>query len=749
MHRHSDQLAAIVFLLLSTLILAGEPDGAAEAAPKPDSEKTLTVEEIVKLVRPSLVTISTTGREAREQGVGTGFVVSSEGLIATNLHVIGEGREFTVELSDGTDLKVLSVHASDRHRDLAIVKVDPQDKQLAALEFGEAGELKQGAPVVVMGNPLGLKHSVVSGVVSAIREIDGQEMLQLAIPIERGNSGGPVVDRQGRVHGIVNMKSLREENVGFAVEAKHVKPLLEKPNSISLARWATIGAIDGDQWTPLMGARWRQRGGKILVAGVGSGFGGRSLCISKQAPPELPFEVAVRVKLDDESGAAGLIFHSDGSDKNYGFYPTNGKLRLTCFQGPTVFTWKILQDINTEHYRAGEWNDLKVRISEDKLECFVNGELVVESRDKTYTSGRIGLAKFRHTEAEFKHFQVAKEIALPRLTSDEAAGFSKLIDELPDLTSIRTADLDSFVGKAGNSTDLFLRKADELEQRAEQLRKTATDVHVLGVTKELGDLVGAEDGDFDLLRGGLLLATLDERDIDIEAYIAHVDRMAREIQDSLDDEADEAAKLVALGKYLFVENGFHGSRSEYYHRANSYLNRVIDDREGIPVTLSVLYMELGRRLDLDIQGVGLPRHFVVKHVPSEGEEQLIDVFEGARMFSREEAAGLVKATYDRELADADLAGAPKKQILTRMLRNLLGLAESRSDTEGMLRYVEALVALEPDVPEYRGQRASLRAYGERHAAAIADLDWLLEHEPPGIDLQRIHSMRKALMQRLK
>ena len=61
--------------------------------------------------------------------------------------------------------------------------------------------------------------------------------------------------------------------------------------------------------------------------------------------------------------------------------------------------------------------------------------------------------------------------------------------------------------------------------------------------------------------------------------------------------------------------------------ANSYLNRVIDDREGIPVTLSVLYMELGGRLGLDIRGVGLPGHFVVKHVPGEGDEQLIDVFE--------------------------------------------------------------------------------------------------------------------------
>ena len=77
--------------------------------------------------------------------------------------------------------------------------------------------------------------------------------------------------------------------------------------------------------------------------GPGTGFGGRSFCLSGQTVPEVPFEVAVTVRLDDESGAAGLIFHADGADRHYGFYPTGGKLRLTRFDGPDVFTWKILQ----------------------------------------------------------------------------------------------------------------------------------------------------------------------------------------------------------------------------------------------------------------------------------------------------------------------------------------------------------------------------------------------------------------------
>ncbi|MEO8495543.1 MAG: transglutaminase-like domain-containing protein, partial [Planctomycetota bacterium] len=239
-------------------------------------------------------------------------------------------------------------------------------------------------------------------------------------------------------------------------------------------------------------------------------------------------------------------------------------------------------------------------------------------------------------------------------------------------------------------------------------------------------------------------------DIEVDAYLAQVEQMAAEIKKGFTADADGTAKLAKLNDYFFVENGFHGSRSnEYYHRANSYMNRVIDDREGIPVTLSVLYMELGKRVGLDIQGVGLPGHFVVKHVRTDAEDQLVDVFERGQLLSKDDAAALVQLHGNRAMTDVDLHASPKKDILVRMIRNLGGLAESKTDGEALLRYLEALVAIEPDVAEYRQQRAGLRAFGNRYAAAIADLDWLLEREPAGIDLERIEGMRSALLQRLE
>ena len=150
-------------------------------------------------------------------------------------------------------------------------------------------------------------------------------MLQLAMPIEQGNSGGPVINLKGEVLGIVTLRHRVTENLGFAVPSNDLKFLLDKPNPVPMSRWSTIGTLDPRQWTAVMGAEWSQHGGIITARHPGDGFGGRALCLSSLAVPEEPYEVAVRVKLEEESGAAGIAFASDGGDVHYGFYPSDGK----------------------------------------------------------------------------------------------------------------------------------------------------------------------------------------------------------------------------------------------------------------------------------------------------------------------------------------------------------------------------------------------------------------------------------------
>ena len=389
-------------VLLTLLVLPSLPVRADD--PKPQAK----VVELAKTARNAIVVITVTGRDGKQHGLGSGFIVAADGLIATNLHVIGEARPITVQLANGKRYPVTSVHASDRSLDLALVRIDA--KELPTLPLGDSDKLANGQAVVALGHPLGLKYSIVSGIVSGRPKIEGREMIQLAMPIEQGNSGGPLIDLQGRVQGIVTLKSQVTANLGFAMPVKALQALLQKPNPIAMDRWITIGTLNPEEWATVFEGRWRQSNGMIVVDGAGSGFGGRTLCLAKKELPALPFEVSVQVRLDDEAGAAGLVFHADGKDKHYGFYPSAGKLRLTRFDGPDVYSWNVLYNEASKHYRPGDWNTLKVRLEKDKLLCYVNDQLVLESTDTGLTGGQVGLAKFRTTHAEFKHFQVAQQI---------------------------------------------------------------------------------------------------------------------------------------------------------------------------------------------------------------------------------------------------------------------------------------------------------------------------------------------------
>lgn len=720
---------------------AADPQTAAPAAP-PKS-----VEEIAKQSKKSVVTIRFQGRRESDAGLGTGFVVG-DGLVATNLHVIGEARPITVELADGTAHEATAVHATDRDGDLAVVRIAANG--LVPLPLAEAGPLVDGQEVIAVGNPHGLKRSVVAGRVSALREMNGIEMIQLALPVEPGNSGGPLLDREGRVQGIVSMKSLVTPNLGFAVSVARLRALLDRPNPVSMDRWLTIGAIDPAEWTPIGGARWRQRAGRISVSGAGNGFGGRSLCLAVAKPPEPPYELAVWVKLDDEAGAAGLAFAADGADRHYGFYPTAGRLRLTRFDGPDVLSWRILDEQASPRYRPGEWNHLRVRVEADRTSCFVNDAPVFTTATPALAGGRVGLAKFRDTEAEFRGFAAARDLpraappadVMARIEAATAGLFQddgRAGDESVREQIVQRLLPDGPLARAG-----LLREAAELQQRAERLEALAASVHERRTLDELGRLVGVADAEIDLFHAALLIAKLDNPDLDVAASRRELDRLAADVARAVPAKADEAVTLATLNRVLFDELGFHGSRGDYYNRSNSYVNEVLDDREGIPITLAIVYMTLARRLGLTVEGVGFPGHFLVRYEPAGGEPRWLDVFERATERTREDLAARRREEAGTELTDDDLAVAAPRAILARMVNNLLGIAVREGDQADMLRYLDAILVINPDSARDRTMRMVTAARLGRREAAVADARWLLERMPPEIDLEQVRGLLDRL-----
>jgi serine protease Do len=688
----------------------------------------MSVTELAAKVRESTVVISVVGREGERSALGSGFVVDKDGLIATNLHVIGEARPIFVALADGRRLEATEVYATDRAMDLAVIRVNAHD--LKPLELGDSAALKQGQEVVAVGNPRGLEHSVVSGVVSAIRVIDGKPMIQVAMPIEQGNSGGPLVDRQGQVEGVVTMKSVVTENLGFALAVNSLKPLLKKPNPVRMDHWLTIGALDGQEWAQLMGGRWRQHAGRIVVEGPGTGFGGRTLLVSKRPVPAVPFDLAVWVKLKQEEGAAGLAFAMHDVNRHYGFYPTNGRIRLTRFDGADVYSWQILKEVRTSAYRPGEWNYLRLRVEQATIRGYVNDVLVVEATDAEFRKGKVGLASFRDTHAQFKGFEVGAHLpsALPvPEVVERAERVARAIkgDRTPDTKAIAELLPDADAGVRA-----LLDSADRREREAKQIRKAADSLRSRRTQRDLIALFDRKpEKEIDLLRAALIVARLDNDDLDVEAYLREVDGFARTIRESLPSKVDEHAKLAALDQFLFTKMGFHGCRSEIESRSNSYLNEVIDDREGLPVTLSILYIELARRLGVSVVGVGLPGRFLVRLESVKEDATLIDVYDGGRSLSHAQAEAQAHLLSDGPISADTWKPQSKREIITRLIRNLAANAEEATDPEGMLNYIEVMLALDPGSVLEHWRRALLCYQTGRRSASLEECNWLLAKDP--------------------
>lgn len=708
--------------------------------PKTADEKPVT--ELTETARPSIVTITQIGRGGSHEALGTGFVISADGLIATNLHVIGNARRLQVQFVDGKLQDVTEIHATDPLLDLAIVRVGRKDLQ--PLPLGDSTQVKQGQSVVALGHPQGLEFSVVEGVVSAFREVEGTRMIQIAIPIEEGNSGGPLLDREGRVQGILTLKSLIKENLGFAHPINELKLLIDKPNPIPMERWLTVGRLDPKRWLTLMGGRWTQHVGIIHVEDSGDGFGGRALCLAPSEAPTLPFEATVTVKMDDESGAAGLVFCSDGHNQHYGFYPSGGKLRLTRFNGPDVFSWTILADVPSNAYRKGEWNTLRVHVDDKKIQCYVNDALVVEREDDVLRGGCAGLCKFRQTEANFKNFAVGASLGRQEISKELTESVKRELEGFLAKPAERDTTVEKLATEPVVARSVLEDRARSLEEQAASLRKLEKEVHRRSVTVELVKLLEQPAEKTDLLRAALLIAKHDNADLDVDAYVRLVERMADELRGDPAVKKDTDAAAHRLVTYLFEENGFHGSRGEdMKNLSNSYLNEVLDDREGVPITLSVVYLELARRLGIkDLHGVSLPGRFMVgfdRKVEGKKETTLIDLFSGGKFLKPLEAETLVMDSAGMALEDKYLEPATPKAIILRMLYNLASWKPEQS-----LGYLDLILAIEPTSARERFARAMMRARSGDIAGAKTDLEKILDEQPRELDMERVEALYHSL-----
>lgn len=257
----------------------------------------------------------------------------------------------------------------------------------------------------------------------------------------------------------------------------------------------------------------------------------------------------------------------------------------------------------------------------------------------------------------------------------------------------------------------------------------------------IDDTLGLDDEQLVLADVALLLARDAYPELDIGHYLVRLDDMAGEIGQRLADDADVFATLAELNRYLFHEQGFRGDFDNYYDPRNSYLNEVLDRRTGIPITLSLVYIEVGRRLGLPLQGVSFPGHFLVK-CSVDGGEVVLDPFSGGTSLGVEELEHRLHEVIGEKHAEhvelsTLLVAAPNRDILVRMLHNLKTLHLRDEDLHRALAVCERILQLKPNSAEDLRDRGVLYATLDCFSAALADLRRYLSLRPNAPDAEEI------------
>ena len=255
--------------------------------------------------------------------------------------------------------------------------------------------------------------------------------------------------------------------------------------------------------------------------------------------------------------------------------------------------------------------------------------------------------------------------------------------------------------------------------------------------ERLKRILDAPESDADLAEAALLLAQEEYPQLDVSAYLSRLDEMARAVRDTLLANAPAAEIILALNRYLFQEEGFDGDAANFYDPRNSFINQVLERKIGIPITLSIIYIEIGQRLGLPLQGVSFPGHFLVK-LSVESGEIVLDPFSGGVSLGRDELEQQLAQTQgDKESAKIPLeewlVTATKKDILVRMLRNLKVIYAHADQLEKTLSVINRILLIAPELAEEVRDRGMVYRQLECFRAALTDLQTYLQMEPESED----------------
>jgi regulator of sirC expression with transglutaminase-like and TPR domain len=265
--------------------------------------------------------------------------------------------------------------------------------------------------------------------------------------------------------------------------------------------------------------------------------------------------------------------------------------------------------------------------------------------------------------------------------------------------------------------------------------------------KAFAALLSLPDDAIDLGHASLLIAREEYPDLDIGRYLARLDDMASEIVQRMSGREGATSLVAHLNRFLFEELGFRGNRDEYDDPRNSFLNDVLDRKVGIPITLSTVYLEVGRRIGCRLAGVAFPGHFLVRLLGrEEPPDVLIDPFNRGRFLGEPECKALLQESYGGRVpySPALLKRARNREILERTIKNLKWIYEKRRDYHMALRVQQLLLCVDPGRPEEIRDRGLIHFRLALFAEAAEDLERYLSFAPRAPDAAQMNKRLEDL-----
>jgi len=256
-------------------------------------------------------------------------------------------------------------------------------------------------------------------------------------------------------------------------------------------------------------------------------------------------------------------------------------------------------------------------------------------------------------------------------------------------------------------------------------------------------ILSGKEERLDLARACLMIAQDAYPRLDVDRYLGDIERMAIRLRARIPQSGQPEERVVALNQFLYGDLGFWGNTDDYYDPRNSYLNEVLERRTGIPITLSIVYLEVGRRIGLRLQGVSFPGHFLVKLRLKKGE-LVLDPFTGGEPRSESDLRSRLEQALTPERPrqldlDRYLAPATPRDIVARVLRNLKGIYTKDGKLERALAVMQRLLLVLPESAEELRDRGLIYAQLECFRPAVADLQSYLRRSPEAADASDIHA----------